>query len=92
MAEAFRMMGEYSKALPLYEKALGIQKTILPSNHPDLGACYNNIGLVYYNMGDYLKAMSCCAHAVDILQISYPPSHPLVRQFKNNCELIKKNL
>jgi tetratricopeptide (TPR) repeat protein len=44
-------MGEYSKALSYYEKALEIAQETLPANHPSLAASYNNVGLVYV----YLK-------------------------------------
>ena len=54
----YRNMGEYSKALSSYEKALEIRQQLLPSNHPDLAMSYNNIGIVYKNMGEYSKALS----------------------------------
>ncbi|CAF1551223.1 unnamed protein product [Rotaria magnacalcarata] len=43
-------MGEYSKALEYYEKALKIREISLPPTHPDLATSYNNIGQVYNSM------------------------------------------
>ena len=35
----YNRMGEYSKALSYYEKALGIREKSLPATHPDLVWC-----------------------------------------------------
>ncbi|CAF4775383.1 unnamed protein product, partial [Rotaria sp. Silwood2] len=37
-------MGDHSKALEFYDKALEIEEKALPPNHPSLATCYNNIG------------------------------------------------
>ncbi|CAF4725299.1 unnamed protein product, partial [Rotaria socialis] len=39
-------MGEYSKALPLLEKALGIFRKSLPSGHPNIKVVLNAIDRV----------------------------------------------
>ncbi|CAF1529833.1 unnamed protein product, partial [Rotaria magnacalcarata] len=36
-------MGEYSKALPLLEKALGIWRMSLPPTHPNIQTAMDNI-------------------------------------------------
>ena len=69
-------MGEYSKALSYYEKALEIQQQSLPPNHPDLAEFYNNIGSVYDSMGEYSKALLSYEKALEIQQQSLPPNHP----------------
>ena len=85
-------MGDYPKALSYYEKALEIQKHSLPSNHPDLGKSYNNIGSVYSNMGDYPKARSFYERAVEIGQHSLPPNHPHLQEWKRNLDNVKKKM
>ena len=77
-------MGEYSKALSYYEKALEIRKQSLPSNHPDLALSYNNIGAVYYNMGEYSKALSSFEKALEIRKQSLPSNHPDLAKSYNN--------
>jgi tetratricopeptide (TPR) repeat protein len=69
-------MGEDRKALPYFEKALEIKQQLLPPNHPNLGASYNNIGLVYEHMGDYSKAHSFYKRAVEITQSSLSADYP----------------
>jgi tetratricopeptide (TPR) repeat protein len=85
-------MGEYSKALSYYEKALEIRQKTLPANHPSLATSYNNIGLVYDNMGEYSKALSYYERALGIFQRSLPPNHPHIKTVRENIEFIKKKL
>ncbi len=80
-------MGEYSKALSSHEKALAIRQQAFLSNHPDLAASYNNIGLVYYNIGEYSKARSFFERAVNIGEQSLPPNHPNLQQWKRNLNM-----
>jgi tetratricopeptide (TPR) repeat protein len=85
-------MGDYSKALSNYEKALEIRAQSLPPNHPDLGASYNNIGSVCDSMGDYSKARSCFKRAVEIRQSSLPPNHPHLQLYRKQLEDVEKKL
>ncbi|CAF4223803.1 unnamed protein product, partial [Adineta steineri] len=62
------------------------------SNHPDLGASYNNIGLVYENMDNYSKAHSFYERAVQIGQQSLPANHPDFQKWIRNLERINKKL
>ncbi|CAF4317802.1 unnamed protein product, partial [Rotaria sordida] len=77
-------MGEYSKALSLYERSLEIQKIALPPNHPDLATSYSNIGIVYDKMGEYSKALSLYERAFDIDKKALPPNHPDLASDYNN--------
>jgi tetratricopeptide (TPR) repeat protein len=85
-------MGEYSKALSYYEKALEIRQKTLPANHPDFAQSYNNIGSVFDSMGEYSKALSYFERALDILQRSQPPNHPNIKTVKKSIEIVKKKL
>jgi tetratricopeptide (TPR) repeat protein len=68
--------GEYKEAITFYLKSLEIYKKTLPSNHPDLAASYNNIGVLYYSMDEYSKALSSYEIALEIRQQSLPANHP----------------
>ena len=46
MGWVHRNMGNYSKALPFYERALDIQQHSLPSDHPDLQDVKKSIEIV----------------------------------------------
>ncbi|CAF3469288.1 unnamed protein product [Rotaria sp. Silwood1] len=69
-------MGEYSKALSYYERALDIREKVLSPNHPDLALCYNNIGSVYANMGKYSEALLYYEKDLKISQQSRTSIHP----------------
>jgi tetratricopeptide (TPR) repeat protein len=85
-------MGEYSKALSYYEKALEIRQKTLPPAHPDLASSCNNIGTVYGTMGEYSKARPFFERAVDIGQQSLPKDHPDLKDYRKNLDLAKKKL
>jgi tetratricopeptide (TPR) repeat protein len=85
-------MGEYSKALSYYEKALEIRQKTLPSNHPAFLQSYNNIGLVYYHTRDYSKAFSFLERACDIGQRSLPANHSDLQAVRKSIEIVKKKL
>ncbi|CAF5041876.1 unnamed protein product, partial [Rotaria sp. Silwood1] len=80
----YNNMGEYSKALLYYQKALNINEKILPPNHPDLASSYNNIGSVYYSMGEYSKALSSYERSLEIQKIALPSNHPDLAASYNN--------
>jgi tetratricopeptide (TPR) repeat protein len=88
----YRNVGEYSKALSFYEKALEIQQESLPPNHPDFAMSYNNIGGVYRNMGEYSKALSFYKRTIDIGQHSLPSNHPHLNKYRKNLYKLKKKL
>ncbi|CAF5152299.1 unnamed protein product, partial [Rotaria sp. Silwood1] len=61
-------MGNNSKALEFYDKALKIREKTVPPNHPDLAQSYKNIGGVYDNMGNYWKALEFYDKALKIYE------------------------
>jgi hypothetical protein len=65
----------YKEAVTYYEKSLEIYEKILPSDHPDLAACYEGIGSVYDKMHEYPKALDAYEEAVKIWQKTLPPTH-----------------
>jgi tetratricopeptide (TPR) repeat protein len=85
-------MGEYSKAISYYEKALEISQKTLSAIHPDLATSYNNIGLVYYNKGEYSEALSYLERAFDILQRSLSPNQASIKNVRAGIEIINKKL
>ena len=50
-------MGDYEKALPLYQRALEIREKVLGPHHPDVATILNNLALLYHHIGDYEKAL-----------------------------------
>ena len=59
-------MGDYEKALPLYQRALEIREKVLGPQHPDVATTLNNLAVLYRQMGDYEKALPLYQRALDI--------------------------
>ncbi|CAF3097860.1 unnamed protein product [Rotaria sp. Silwood2] len=88
----YNRLGEYSKAIKFYERALDIKEKTVPQNLPDLAASYNNIGMVYDNMGEYSKALSYYEKDLEISQRTLPPNHPSLASSYNNIGLVYDNM
>ena len=59
--------GKYNKAEPLFNKALKIwQKSVIETN--DMGTCYSQMGVLYYEQKCYLKALFFFKKALEILE------------------------
>ncbi|MDW8373922.1 MAG: CHAT domain-containing protein, partial [Planctomycetota bacterium] len=52
----YRAMGEYARALPLYERSLAILEKALGAEHPDVATSLNNLAELYGVMGENAKA------------------------------------
>jgi tetratricopeptide (TPR) repeat protein len=84
--------GEYQEAITFYEKSLEICKKTLPPNHLDLGALYNNIGLVYEFTGDHSKAICSHEKGLEIRRQSLSSNHPDLAASYNNIGNIYYNI
>ncbi|CAF1465090.1 unnamed protein product [Rotaria sordida] len=92
LGSVYFSIGEYSKAITFYERAIDIYKKMSPSNQLDLAISYNNIGNVYYNMGEYSKALSSYDRSLEIQKIARPPNHPNLATSYNNIGLVYYNM
>jgi tetratricopeptide (TPR) repeat protein len=84
----YHQMGEYSKALVHYEKALDINQ----KNLPHIAISYNNIAIVHSKLGNYTKAVSFFERAHEILQCSSTSTHSLLQTVLKSLETFKKQL
>jgi tetratricopeptide (TPR) repeat protein len=50
-------LGEYDKALPLYEEAKEIRERLLTKNHPDYAMSCGNLAYLWESKGEYDKAL-----------------------------------
>ena len=76
LASLYKLMGEYEKAKPLFEKALMIREEILGENHPDTASSYNNLALFYEVTGEYKKAKPLYDKALMIREEILGKNHP----------------
>ena len=85
-------MGEYEKALPLYEKALKIHKEVLGENHPDTATNYNNLASLYESMGEYEKALPLYEKALKISKEVLGENHPDTATSYNNLASLYESM
>ncbi|CAF4212048.1 unnamed protein product, partial [Rotaria sordida] len=85
-------IGEYSKAITFYERAIDIYKKMGPSSQLNLASLYNNIGAVYYNMDECSKALSSLERSLEIKKIALSPNHSDLADSYNNIGLVYCNM
>ena len=69
-------MGQYDRALLLFEGALEIRKSELGDRHPDTATSLNNLAVLYANKGDYDRALPLLEQTLSIWQEVLPAEHP----------------
>jgi tetratricopeptide (TPR) repeat protein len=69
-------MGQYDRALPLYENALEILKSELGDRHPNTAISLNNLAKLYQSMGYYDRALQSLEAALEILKSELGDRHP----------------
>ena len=85
-------MGDYEKALPLYQRALEISEKVLGPQHPDVATTLNNLAGLYESMGDYEKALPLYQRALEIREKVLGPQHPYVATTLNNLALLYQSI
>lgn len=83
----YNIMGDYEKALPLYQRTLDIQENVLGLQHPTVAATLNNLAELYHQMGEYEKALPLHQRALKILEDSLGPEHSDVAVTLNNLAI-----
>ena len=85
-------VGEYSRAIEYYEKALAIDLKVHGDQHPEVATCYNNIGLVYYSQGEYSRAIEYYEKALAILLKVHGDGHPNTKSCAESLAAAKAQL
>jgi CHAT domain-containing protein len=76
LAALYYKMGDYTKAEPLFQKALEIRRKALGENHPDYAHALSYLAPLYYEMGDYSKAEPLVQKALEIYRKALGENHP----------------
>jgi CHAT domain-containing protein/Tfp pilus assembly protein PilF len=84
LAILYYQMGQYDKALPLYEQALAIRKKVLGEEHRGYANSLNNLAILYYQMGQYDKALPLYEQALAIRKKVLGEEHPSYAFSLNN--------
>ncbi|GAA6618128.1 hypothetical protein NUACC26_039390 [Scytonema sp. NUACC26] len=76
--------GRYSEAEPLLQEALQLYQRLLPEEHLDVTASYNNLAELYHSQGSYSKAEPLYIKALQLTQRLLREEHPYVATSYNN--------
>jgi tetratricopeptide (TPR) repeat protein len=76
LANLYRAMGFYAKALPLQERGLAIFEKTLGQNHPNTAVSLGGLGDLYRAMGDYAKALALQKRVLEIREKTLGQNHP----------------
>jgi tetratricopeptide (TPR) repeat protein len=87
-ATILQLMGRYSEAEPLLQRALAINEKTLGSNHPDVASNLNNLANLLCDQGKYNEAEPIFRRAIAIDEKVLGPNHPDVARDLNNLALM----
>lgn len=92
LAEIYKSMGSYERALPLFQQALKIRKNALGEKHPDFAASLNNLAGLYKSMGSYMKALPLYQQALRIRKEVLGEKHPDYARSLNNLAALYQSM
>jgi CHAT domain-containing protein len=81
-------MGQYARALPLYQRALAILEQAYGWEHPATGVGLNNLGSLYEKTGQYQQALPLFQRALAISEKAEGPLHPSTARNLNNLAFV----
>jgi eukaryotic-like serine/threonine-protein kinase len=76
LAAAYNALGEYDKALPLFEQVLAARRKLLPAQHPDISNSLASIGALQSNLMRFDQAAELLHQALEISRAAYGHRHP----------------
>ena len=85
-------MGDYEKALPLYQRALEIREKVLGPQHPDVATTLNNLAGLYYHTASYEEALPLLERSLKILERKLGSSHPNFKTTEQNIQALKAKI
>ena len=85
-------LGNYQKALDIYEQVYEKRKLLLGDNHPDTIGALNNIGHANNVLGNYQKAVDIYEQVYEKRKLLLGDNHPNTIQTQNNIANIYHRL
>jgi len=76
--------GKYAEAIPLAQRVLAVQETVLGAEHPDVATALNNLAGLYRAEGRYPEAEPLYKRSLGIREKALGPDHPDVANSLNN--------
>lgn len=90
--KAFQDAGQYTQALPLYEKALALREKHLPADHPAVALSLNNLAVLFQAQGQYDKAQPLYERSLGILEKVLGKDHPSTKTVRENYEILLEEI
>jgi CHAT domain-containing protein/Tfp pilus assembly protein PilF len=84
LANLHQQWGQYSRAEPLYVRALDMRESVLGRQHPTVADSLNNLALLYREQGLYGRAEPLYVRALAIREFALGKKHPLVADSLDN--------
>ncbi|MFB1481820.1 tetratricopeptide repeat protein [Corallococcus sp. RDP092CA] len=78
LANLYQQQGLYSRAEPLYSRALDLRETVLGKHHLTVADSLNNLALLYREQGLYGRAEPLYVRALGLRESALGKAHPLV--------------
>ena len=88
IALTFRKVGRTKAAEPYYTRALQLYEGALGPDHPDVAAVLNNLGVFYTNEKRFTEAEKTHLRALAIREKSFAGNHPDIAQSKCNLAVV----
>ena len=92
LARLYENMGDYTRALPLYEDCLKNDEEVLGAKHPDTLLSLNNLAELFYKQGDYSRAQSLYEDCLRKREEVLGAKHPHTRESRNLLAIIYEKL
>jgi tetratricopeptide (TPR) repeat protein len=92
LAALYQALGDYDKALPLFEQARDLRKKLLTENHPDYAASLDNLAGLYQARAEYAKALPLYEQARDLYKKLLTENHPIYATSLNNLALLYRDM
>jgi tetratricopeptide (TPR) repeat protein len=88
----YQDMGDYPRALPLFEQARDLTGKRLGEKHPHYANRLNNLALLYQAMGDYPRALPLFEQARDLRRKLLGENHPDYATSLNNLASLYQDM
>ncbi len=90
LAELYRTQTRFDEALPLYNRALEIDRRSLGEGHISVALGLNNLALLHYDRGAYVEALAILQRALVIEEQALGPEHPdLINTIENEAVVLR---
>ena len=90
LAELYRIQARFDEALPLYNRALEIDRRSLGQEHPNVALGLNNLALLHYDRGAYVEAEALLHQALAIEEQALGADHPdLINTIENYAVVLR---